>query len=57
MPPSGAEMNGLERLLCASSMRKGVRQPEGKIIMKRPIIRQGFLNLTPQEMFYYIYPK
>jgi len=25
MPPSGAEMNGLERLLCASSMRKGVK--------------------------------
>ena len=28
-----------------------------KIIMKRPIIRDGFLRLTPQEMFYYIYPK
>ena len=25
MPPSGAEMNGLDRLLCASSMRKGVK--------------------------------
>jgi len=57
MPPSGAEMNGLERLLSTSSMRKGVRQPGDKIIMKRPIIRQGFLKLTPQEMFYYIYPK
>ena len=25
MPPSGAEMNELDRLLCASSMRKGVK--------------------------------
>ena len=25
MPPLGAEMNGLDRLLCASSMRKGVK--------------------------------
>lgn len=25
IPPSGAEMNGLERILCASSMRKGVK--------------------------------
>jgi len=24
VPQEGAEMNGLERLLCASSMRKGV---------------------------------
>ena len=28
MPPLGAEMNGLERLLCASSMRKGVKQQQ-----------------------------
>jgi tRNA A37 threonylcarbamoyladenosine synthetase subunit TsaC/SUA5/YrdC len=34
-----------------------LRQPGDKIIMKRPIIREGFLKLTPQEMFYYIYPK
>ena len=28
MPPKGSEMNGLERLLCASAMRKGLtRQP------------------------------
>ena len=27
MPATRAEMNGLERLLCASSMRKGVKRP------------------------------
>ena len=42
MPPSGAEMNGLDRLLCAfttCAMRKGVKCrlymiiiPEGRII-------------------------
>jgi hypothetical protein len=37
---------------CDDSMKKSV-----KIIMKRPIIREGFLKLNPQEMFYYIYPK
>ena len=27
-----------------------------KIIMKRPVVRASFLELTPQEMFFYLYP-
>ena len=34
MPPSGAEMNGLERLLCASSMRKGVEGEEEQLVIE-----------------------
>ena len=32
MPPSGAEMNGLDRLLCASSMHKGVKTDSNKAL-------------------------
>jgi hypothetical protein len=27
-----------------------------KIIMKRPVVRTSFLDLTPQEMFFYLHP-
>ena len=42
----------LHKDVYVDSMKKS-----NKIIMKRPVIRTKFLELTPQEMFFYLYPK
>lgn len=47
MPPSGAEMNGLDRLLCASSMQKGVKEKDASIEMNQEFFNK-LLDLFPE---------
>jgi len=51
MPPSGAEMNELDRLLCASSMRKGVKGQEDINILCLHDKRYCYYNPSKKKIF------
>ena len=58
MPPSGAEMNGLDRLLCASSMRKGVNEkiysPLRTLFLMIPYCRDIILGKGERDITYHM---